>query len=161
MTYLLLLGGNLGNVAQTFGKAIELLKELGTIKQKSSLYTSKAWGFEANEMFLNQVVEIDSTLEPHTMLSTTQNMEQQLGRTSKSTCEEYQSRIIDIDILFCDNLIIKTPTLTIPHPLLHKRMFTLAPLTEHWSNYMHPILQKTIEQITNECTDKSIVNRLD
>ncbi len=158
-TYLLLLGGNLGNVSQTFREAIEQLSLIGTVQKTSALYRSKAWGFEANEMFLNQVVELRTGLLPHNLLSATQNIELQLGRTSKSIGGQYQSRLIDIDILFCGNTIVYTKQLTIPHPLLHKRMFTLVPLAEHWSQWYHPVLNTTVAELIEQCEDKSEVKK--
>lgn len=159
-TYLLLLGGNLGNVSQTFRIATEHLSLVGMVQRTSSLYSSKAWGFESDEIFLNQVVEIQSKLEPHDMLNATQRIELQLGRTSKSIGGQYQSRLIDIDILFCDDMIVHTERLTIPHPLLHKRRFTLVPLAEYWQAWQHPIFKTTIEQLLAQCNDESEVTQL-
>ncbi len=152
--YLLLLGGNIGDVRNTFEQAAGELEKIGTIIAQSGFYCSKSWGFESADLFLNQVIEITTNKEPQAMLVATQSIEKRLGRTTKSVGGQYQSRIIDIDILFCDNLILNTQELTIPHPLLHKRRFTLQPLTEKWSNLVHPVLHKTIDELLAECPDE-------
>ncbi len=158
--YILLLGGNQNDVIASCKKAIELLtKYLGEPIQQSAYYESEPWGFEASQNFINQVVEFSSPLEGIEALNITQSIEKELGRQTK-TGTHYESRPIDIDILFVDDQQIDHPRLTVPHPKLHERMFTLLPLMEHWTNLQHPLLNKTIEQLTLECKDEGIVKRL-
>lgn len=155
--FIILLGGNIGNVKATFQQAIRLLtQELGELKTTSSLYRSEAWGFKSDDDFLNQVVVLDSSKSPFEVLSITQNIEIKLGRSTKSTLG-YQSRLIDIDILFIDNLIIRTENLTVPHPQLHLRRFALEPLMELCPNRIHSELHKSILDLYRECPDKSVV----
>ncbi|MFA8450571.1 MAG: 2-amino-4-hydroxy-6-hydroxymethyldihydropteridine diphosphokinase [Bacteroidales bacterium] len=152
----LLLGGNQGNRTELIQQAELFITQLtGTIVQKSLIYESEAWGFKAENNFLNSVVEIETNLSPEKLLETVLGIEDKLGR--KRSGEGYSSRTMDIDILFYDNLIIKTPTLTIPHPRLHLRKFTLLPLAEIAPNYTHPELHKTLELLRLECQDNSKV----
>lgn len=154
---LLLLGGNIGDVKKKFGEATALLEQkLSPRIQQSSIYTSEAWGFESNERFFNQVVEFNSELPPHEVLRIAQETEKKLGR-ERTVSNTYQSRPIDIDILFIDNIAITSEDLTIPHPLLHLRRFTMEPLMEHWAKKEHPVLNKNVETLYEQCPDHSVV----
>ncbi len=150
---ILLLGGNLGEVSTSLQNARALIEaRIGSITKASSLYESEPWGFTHAQNFLNQVIEIQSSLEAHELLNTTQEIEKELGRTTK-TSTEYEGRLIDIDILFYDDLVLQSQRLTVPHPHLQNRLFTLLPLNERWNNFIHPVLNKTIEQLLKECSD--------
>ena len=154
-TYLLL-GADIGDKKAAFAKAKQLIGEtVGRIIRESSLYESEAWGFESSTTFLNQVVEVETALPPLELLGSIHIIEAELGRIRLGS--GYKSRLIDIDILFYEALVIDTPELTIPHPHLHLRMFTLAPLRELIPSYIHPILAKTIEDLYLECEDQSLV----
>ncbi|MBI9062312.1 MAG: 2-amino-4-hydroxy-6-hydroxymethyldihydropteridine diphosphokinase [Marinilabiliaceae bacterium] len=160
-TQLLLLGGNQGDVIKNLQQAIEVLSlHLGKAIQTSAYYESAPWGFAASQNFINQVVEFESSFTPDQLLGITQQIEIQLGRKQK-TGTHYESRPIDIDILFIDDCIINTPHLIIPHPRLHQRRFTLLPLLDHWQDLWHPKLGKTIRELLSICEDDGIVNRLD
>ena len=154
MKYILLLGGNLGDVDATFDKAMHAIAERYPIAKVSSTHTSHAWGYESNNTFKNIVVEVHANTDPFTMLDFLQDVEKRLGRTHKTTDGNYQDRTIDIDILFADDIVLFTPTLTIPHPRLHLRRFTLAPLAERWPELIHPLLHKTAAQLLEQCEDK-------
>lgn len=157
----LLLGGNLGHPKQNFVLATQFISEkIGTIKNRSSLFKSKAWGFEAETDFLNQVLQVETKLTAIELLQETQKIEQQIGRKSKTIKENYQSRELDIDILFYNNEIINTPNLVIPHPRLHLRNFTLAPLQEIAPHFIHPQFKKTIHWLSKHSKDDSIVEIL-
>jgi 2-amino-4-hydroxy-6-hydroxymethyldihydropteridine diphosphokinase len=148
------LGGNQGNIIETFRSVIaKLTEKLGSVTESSGYYESEPWGFESEQNFINQVVEIDCSIPATDVLKTTQSVEQEFGRVKKSGTG-YSSRPIDIDILFFDNLIIDSSNLTIPHPRLHERMFTLLPLSEKWAEFMHPVKNRTIQQLQEECVDK-------
>lgn len=158
---LLLLGGNQGDVIKNLQQAIEALSiHLGEAIETSAYYESEPWGFEASQNFVNQVVEFESSFTPDQLLGITQQIEIQLGRKQK-TGTHYESRPIDIDILFIDNYIIETSHLIIPHPRLHQRRFTLLPLLDHWQNLFHPKLEKTILELLSICEDEGTVKRID
>ena len=156
---ILLLGGNQGDMADTINKALSLLEmHVGEVVETSAMYESEPWGFESESSFLNQVAELDTMLLPEEVLMQTQSIEKFLGRKQKST-NGYSSRPIDIDILFFDDLAISLPELTIPHPRLQERMFTLLPLSEKWEELQHPVLNKSVKQMLKECTDKGWVRK--
>ncbi len=156
-TYLLL-GGNIGDTKAILNDAIKIIESLcGSVLKRSSVYKTEAWGFKSEQAFLNQVILLQTKLSPEVLLHTILSIEQQLGR-ERNTNEGYSSRLIDIDILFYENLIINEESLTIPHPLLHKRRFTLMPLNEIAKDYIHPIFIKSINELLLDCPDNSIVN---
>ncbi|WP_430813895.1 2-amino-4-hydroxy-6-hydroxymethyldihydropteridine diphosphokinase [Carboxylicivirga sp. RSCT41] len=159
-TQILLLGGNQGDVIGSLKKSIGLLSErLGQPILVSEYYESEAWGFEAEQNFINQVVEFNSVLDPAELLDFTQKIEKELGR-NKKTGTHYESRPIDIDILFFNDKQIELPRLTIPHPKLHERRFTLLPLLDHWADFVHPVFQKNILQLEESCQDAGMVKKL-
>lgn len=153
---IILLGGNLGNIVQNFNKTIQLISaSTGSIKQKSSLYQSKSWGFSVDELFLNQVIVLQTHLTAFELLDRTQEIEKKMGRTKKTIEGAYCSRLIDIDILFFNEAIIDSERLTVPHPKLHLRHFTLAPLTEILPNFVHPKLNKTMAWLLEHSEDQN------
>ena len=124
------LGSNLGNRKKNLEKAISFIsEEAGKIISVSSFYQSEPQGFKSENDFLNAVILIETTLSPFELLAKTQEIEKKIGRKTKST-ETYSDRIIDIDILFYDDLIVDTPELKIPHPLWKERDFVKIPLAE-------------------------------
>lgn len=132
------LGTNLGDLDLNLHKAIdEIGKRVGKVISQSAFYKTEPWGFESQHTFLNAVVCVETELKPEDLLKATQHIEKNLGRTTKSN-GSYSDRIIDIDILLYDNLIMETDTLTIPHPLLHLRDFVLIPLREIAPELRHP-----------------------
>lgn len=148
-TYYLLLGGNLLNTLTCFKQSLKELNQLGKVSKTSAIYKSQAWGYESNNEYKNQAVEFKSQLSPFQLLEETQAIEKKLGR-NKSQSEHYEDREIDIDILFCDDKIIETKQLVIPHERLHLRLFTLEPLSEIVPRFTHPKLNKTIHQLLED-----------
>lgn len=141
------IGTNLGDKERNIQQAIRLIQdETGTVKTVSSMYRSKPWGFESDNDFLNAVIEVDSSLLPTDLLLKTQEIEQRIGRSVKST-NGYTDRIIDLDILFYDDLMIDTPQLKIPHPLIVERDFVIIPLCEIAPGFIHPVLKKSIREL--------------
>ncbi|MBL7970251.1 MAG: 2-amino-4-hydroxy-6-hydroxymethyldihydropteridine diphosphokinase [Prolixibacteraceae bacterium] len=148
----LLLGGNLGDKKSVFAEARMILeKVVGKITAQSALYETEPWGFDSEDLFWNQVLEITTVLSPDEVLQQTQNAETGLGRIRKAY--QYASRIIDIDILFYGELIINQANLIVPHPRIQERKFTLIPLCEIAPDLIHPVFQKNIRQLLDECTD--------
>jgi len=155
---LILIGGNEGERFQNIEEAITLIKEkVGIIKLKSSIVESEPWGFEHQQDFLNQVIEVETALNLQQLLSACQEIEKTLGRRPKKSTG-YEGRTMDIDILFFNDCTIDTENLIVPHPRLHERRFTLLPLVEKWPNYIHPILNKSMLELLNECNDNGRVN---
>lgn len=150
-------GSNLGDRKKFLRKATELIIErAGKITRASSLYETEAWGFEATNKFLNQAIIIETDLRPENLLRGLLDIEKMLGRErSKSG---YESRVIDIDILFYDNLIINTENLVIPHPRIGERMFVIKPLLEIAEDHIHPISGKSIRELFLSCNDSKAVH---
>jgi len=148
----ILLGGNLGDKQQVFSEArARLSQQAGTITNQSAIYETEPWGFESDDIFWNQVIEISTAFSPETVLQQTQQIERELGRIRKAT--QYVSRIIDIDILFYGDQVIELENLKVPHPRIQERKFALVPLCEIAPELVHPIFQKSIQQLLDECTD--------
>jgi len=153
MTHLvyLSLGTNMGNKEENLRTAMTLIEEqVGTITSQSALYASAPWGFNSENTFLNNAIAVETSLTPEELLSTTQRIEHTLGRTHKSVDGQYSDRLIDIDILLYDDVVMHTPSLTLPHPLMHRRLFVLEPLSEIAPTMIHPLLQKEITTLCNE-----------
>jgi 2-amino-4-hydroxy-6-hydroxymethyldihydropteridine diphosphokinase len=147
----LLLGSNLGDKEKNLNKALELLNNGEImITDYSTVYETEPWGKSDQEWFLNVVVRIDTLLSPEKLLDTCLEIEKELGRERK---EKWGERIIDIDILYYDNLEISSPILAIPHPGIADRKFTLIPLVELVGNELHPILGVTQKELLAHCTD--------
>jgi len=155
----ILLGGNLGDKQLIFSEARAMLsQQVGTITNQSAIYETEPWGFESTDIFWNQAIEISTDLSPEEVLPQTQQIEQALGRIRKAN--QYNSRTIDIDILFYDDQIIQTKNLVVPHPRIQERKFALAPLSEINPELIHPIFLKNIQQLLEECTDPLKVEKV-
>lgn len=157
-TVVILIGGNTGDVLSTFQLCTQEFEEKGyTLLEKSSVYNSKAWGYESENKYYNQLLVLKTNNNPQYILKDLLTIEEKLGRKRNSTTQ-YIDRPIDIDIMFYDSEIIKENNLIIPHPRLHLRKFCLIPLMGMMPDYIHPILNKSIRQLAKECIDKSIIS---
>jgi 2-amino-4-hydroxy-6-hydroxymethyldihydropteridine diphosphokinase len=157
-TVYLLLGSNLEDRAKMIRRASgELAEKIGLIRQSSSVYESEPWGFEAKNSFLNQVVKLETGLDPVELLDKILEIEHALGRRRESNHMTYASRIIDIDILFYNDEIIQGERLNIPHPNISQRMFTLVPLCELNGSLIHPVFNKSLADLKSECPDRNQV----
>lgn len=145
------LGTNLGDKEANLRTAIYKLQErIGKQISLSSFYETAPWGFESDHSFLNAAIGLETSLSPIEILHITQEIEKELGRTKKSVNGSYSDRLIDIDILLYDTLVLQTPELTIPHPLMTERDFVMNPLIEIAGNVIHPILKKRIMTIQSK-----------
>jgi len=140
------LGSNLGNKEKNLNNAVMgLSMDVGSIVSLSAFYTSEPWGFNSGNVFLNAVVLVDTNLSPFEVLANIQMIEKKLGRVAKSVAG-YEDRLIDIDILLYDSLVIDQPTLKIPHPLILKRNFVLIPLVEIAPDLEEPVTGKKFKE---------------
>jgi 2-amino-4-hydroxy-6-hydroxymethyldihydropteridine diphosphokinase len=157
-TIYLLLGSNMGNSKAIFEQAYIYIKnDLGIILNKSSLYATAAWGYKDQPDFLNQILIIQSNYNAETVLKTILSIEKKIGRvrTFKNA-----PRVIDIDIIFFNNEIIKLKHLTVPHVQIANRRFVLTPLCELSPNLIHPSLNKTVKELLFECKDDLNVQKI-
>jgi len=152
MQVVLSFGGNKNGTLDSFKKALVFLHErVGEVVLKSSVITTPAWGFEEKTNdFLNQIIVIETTIAPKELLKVTQKIEIELGRNPKLFENKYEDRVIDIDILFYENLILKTTKLTVPHKFVKERRFILEPMSEILPNFIHPVFNKTIQELLAE-----------
>lgn len=148
------LGANTGSRAATLRQALEALdRRLGRRVGCSSFYETEPVGFVSPHKFLNAAAAYETELTPRQLLRATQEVERLLGRTSKSRDGRYADRPIDIDLLLCGDsplrcdLLLDTPRLTLPHPLMHRRDFVLRPLAEIAPTLVHPTLHRTVAQL--------------
>lgn len=140
----LALGSNMGNRLANLKEAISSLAPQMEVKARSAVYETDPWGFEDQEKFLNQAVRVETYLKPEPLLKHLKRLEVALGRK-----ESFPNgpRLIDIDILFYDDLVMYSPALNIPHAHLHERAFVLVPLMDIASDFIHPVKKKTIREL--------------
>ena len=154
----ILMGGNLGDREENLRQArIAIEQKCGPITLVSALYETEAWGLQDQGAFLNQALELRTTMGAEDMLDTLLSIELSMGRVRDV---KYGPRIIDIDIIFYNQEVVNLPRLVVPHPQLHLRRFALEALAEIASGYIHPIFNKTVSQLLAECTDTLAVNKL-
>lgn len=140
----LALGTNIGNKRRNMITAAALLAErVGDVLALSGFYETEPWGFQSENTFLNAALQLETALSPFELLKATQEIEIEMGRTQKSN-GAYHDRIIDIDILLYDDLVLQTLELILPHPLMHERLFVMEPLAEIAPNVIHPVFKKPV-----------------
>lgn len=156
-TTYLLTGANLGNREQNLTQARELIiEECGNIVASSSLYETAAWGNTDQPAFLNQALTLHTLLNEKQLIRKLLKIEKQMGRIRE---EKYGPRIIDIDILLFNNEKYNYRFLKIPHPEMQNRRFALLPLAEIAPEILHPVFNKTIEQLLTDCPDELLVRK--
>jgi len=154
----LLLGSNLGDKKANLELAKTLIQQnTGHIKRQSSIYETAAWGKTDQPSFFNQVVEMDTSLEPRQLLVFIQQTEKEMGRVR---IEKWGQRLIDIDLLYYHDTMVSSTDLTVPHPGIPERRFTLVPLVELAPDFVHPVLKKSHTALLKECKDPLKVERL-
>lgn len=157
-TIYLLTGSNMGNRLAALEQSARLIgQQAGSIRRASAIYETAAWGVEEQATFFNQVLELETSLKPKALLIVLQSIEIAVGRQERA---KWTARVIDIDILFYDREIIDTPTLKVPHPYLHLRRFTLVPLAELIPDFVHPLIQLSVQELLDNCEDPLEVKRL-
>lgn len=155
------LGSNMGNRAGFLRFALQELERSLSLVSISSIYETQAWGYEDAKSYLNMAAWYRTDFSAQHLRKLTFDIETAAGRKAKFKNEEsdYQARTLDIDILFIDKSIIEENELVIPHPRLHLRNFVLVPLAEINENLVHPVFNKTIEQLLKDSPDESEIKR--
>ena len=153
------IGSNLGTSGKNCVEAIEKISTNDHIKiiSKSSFYKTAPIGDIEQDWFINSVIRVDTKLNPKELLLALLNIESEMGRIRK---EKWGPRLIDLDLLFYDKLILNQEGITLPHPEMQKRNFVLVPLNEISENLTHPILKKTVKTLLQESSDDSEVKKL-
>lgn len=153
------IGGNIGDKRKNIIRVAELIeKKLGKILLSSSLYETPAWGFQSEDSFWNQVIQIETVLEAEELLWRINEIEEDFGRERGR--ERYSSREMDIDILYFNAEYFETKSLIIPHPRIQERRFVLVPLAEIVPNLLHPLLRMTSVTMLENCRDHSIIKKI-
>jgi 2-amino-4-hydroxy-6-hydroxymethyldihydropteridine diphosphokinase len=150
----LALGSNLGNRATNLKEAIASLSPQMEVKAKSKVYETPPWGHTEQDKFFNQVVMVKTYLEPEPLLKHLKRLEVALGRKASF---QNGPRLIDIDILFYDDLVLESPALVIPHPHVHERGFVLLPMLDIAPDLVHPVRQKSVRDMLAGCDLQGIV----
>ncbi|MEI8225557.1 MAG: 2-amino-4-hydroxy-6-hydroxymethyldihydropteridine diphosphokinase [Bacteroidota bacterium] len=152
------IGTNLGNRENNLKEAVARIEEhIGQVLKSSSVYETEPWGFQSGDEFLNMVVKVETKLIPAGLLERIQMIESLLGRVRGE--KQYSSRVIDIDILLYEGMVIDEKSLKIPHPMMHERKFVLVPLCEIEPELVHPVLNKSVASLLKTCKDKSNVKK--
>nr|WP_299385144.1 2-amino-4-hydroxy-6-hydroxymethyldihydropteridine diphosphokinase [Allomuricauda sp.] len=148
------LGSNLGNRTLTLQKAVlEIGKNAGQVKAVSSVYENGAVGFEGAD-FMNACIALETELGPEELLAELLKIEEAFGR-KRSDEGGYASRTLDIDIVFYGEMVIQNESLTIPHPSMQERNFVLKPMADIAPQLYHPVLNKDVRNLLQECKDRN------
>jgi 2-amino-4-hydroxy-6-hydroxymethyldihydropteridine diphosphokinase len=158
------LGSNIGDRQSHIQRAIaEINTQIGKILRTSSQYESEPLGFDADQNFINMVVEVETPLSTRKLVEGLLHIEHEMGRKRSNTGAEkvYTSRIIDLDLLVDGEIMYNLPELSVPHPRLSERKFVLAPLAELSPNLVPPGLNgQSISQLLLDCKDHSVIHRI-
>jgi 2-amino-4-hydroxy-6-hydroxymethyldihydropteridine diphosphokinase len=147
----LLIGGNEGDREGRLAEArAHITATAGPIRKTSSLYETAPWGHPDQGWFLNQALLLETGFDAARLMKTLLDIEEKMGRRR---LEKYGPRLIDIDILFFNDAILREPGLIIPHPEIPNRRFVLVPLQEIAPFYIHPVLGLSVQELLHACTD--------
>lgn len=137
-------GSNLGDRQHNLHSALQAIRRIAEVEKISSIYETEPWGYTDQPAFLNQVIAATTPLSPFEVLNSIKSMEGEIGRTPTF---RYGPRVIDIDILLYDDLIVDDDRLTLPHPRMTERAFVMVPLDEIAPQHLHPVFQQTIHDL--------------
>ena len=152
-TVYLALGSNLDNRLANLKRAVAALPPQMEVKAKSQVYETPPWGYDDQPRFLNQAIRVNTYLEPGPLLKHIKRLEVTLGR---KVSFRNGPRLMDIDILFYDDLVLETASLVIPHPRLHERGFVLLPLMDIAPDLLHPVKKKSVRELLAFCNVSDI-----
>jgi 2-amino-4-hydroxy-6-hydroxymethyldihydropteridine diphosphokinase len=152
-TVYIALGTNLGDRLANLRAAIESMPPEIHVLAESHVYETPPWGYENQPAFLNMVLKAETDLEPALLLNHLKLLEVELGREQSF---HWGPRLIDLDILFYDDLVLDSPPLVIPHPRLHERAFVLVPLADVAPDLIHPVLDLPVHELLVRVNTKSI-----
>jgi 2-amino-4-hydroxy-6-hydroxymethyldihydropteridine diphosphokinase len=146
------IGSNVGDKINNIITAVNLLSTVCEIEKKniSSFYETEPYGYQNQDWFMNIALVGTTDLPPESLLFICKSIEFLLGRKKQ---KRWSERVIDIDILLYDDLIVDAVRLKIPHPHMHKRRFVLVPAAEIGSDIIHPKNGKNISELLDECVD--------
>ena len=144
----LALGSNLDDRLANLKQAITALSPQMEVKAKSRVYETPPWGYTEQPTFLNQVIKASTYLEFEPLLKHIKRLEIALGRTPSF---KNGPRLIDVNILFYDDLVLNTASLVIPHPHMHERGFVLLPLMDIAPDLVHPVHKKSVREMLASC----------
>ncbi len=154
------LGSNLGDREFNLVRALNLLeKHIGEMSLMSMIYETEPWGFSAENNFYNACALFETDLKPFEILNVIKSVEEEMGRVRLNT-PGYDSRIIDIDIIFYSDFVFYSDQLQIPHPLMHKRNFVLIPLLDIAPFYVHPLFNRTVYDLSLMSEDTTSVLKI-
>lgn len=150
------IGSNKGDKFKNLQNAVDLIhQKLGYVLSISRVYKTEALGFDG-DAFFNACLIVETHLKPKTAMQVLLKIEKELGRT-RDKSKGYESRIIDLDIIFFEDEVINTKSLTVPHPEMHKRRFVLKPLSDIAPQVEHSKKKKLVSELLENCKDKSEV----
>ena len=153
----LLIGGNMGNREENLQTAKSLIEQYcGEVMKSSLLYLTAAWGKTDQPAFLNQALQIETSLTAKELMRQILAIEKMMGRERN---EKYGPRVIDIDILLFNDEQHDLPFLKIPHPEMQNRRFALIPLAEIAGTVLHPVFKKSVSKLMEETPDKLEVKK--
>lgn len=152
-------GSNLGNREQNLRSALERLTAHGLTDVRCSwVYETPPWGFEADTAFYNICFSGYTTVLPTAFMRLLQDTETASGRIRRPG--GYVSRTLDLDVVLWDRLIISAPEITVPHPRAHERRFVLEPAAEIEPGWVHPVFNRTLQQLLDDCPDGSVLKKV-
>lgn len=147
-------GSNLGDKLENIHQSMDVIERsgVGKIIARSAFYETEPVGYKAQDWFVNAVLKVKTDLTPLQLLGALKNIEYQAGRTNTSI--RFGPRIIDLDILLFDQLVLNTPSLVVPHPRMHKRRFVLKPLCDIDPDVVHPVFNLTARNLLLQIDEK-------
>ncbi|OIP80770.1 2-amino-4-hydroxy-6-hydroxymethyldihydropteridine diphosphokinase [Candidatus Peregrinibacteria bacterium CG22_combo_CG10-13_8_21_14_all_44_10] len=158
-TVFLGLGSNMGDKLGNLTSSYDVLESLGlNILEKSAIYESEPWGWLDQSSFLNQVLKVETNLSPESLVRVCKEAEKQVGRIDSF---KWGPRVLDVDVIFYENMVVNKPECSIPHHLMHERRFVLEPLNEIAASAVHPVFGKTVSELLASCEDQGSVVRTD